>query len=133
MIVNWGRLFGFVSKRWGFVFATTVIAGLFGLGAIGAVHLLVKPQSHIQFAISVAGFAALGLLVSLVDSASPSTRASVANAFSSHPLTRREKLLWLVALVLMVGTLVLTMLSLVQIRRSRCHLSWGNRCSRSND
>lgn len=104
MIVNWDRFLKFVSRRPVFVLTTTLMGGVFGLIAVAAVHLLVQPQSKAQFAVSVVGFAAFGLLASVADSASAPVRVWLATAFASRPLSHREKVLWFIAIaVIAIG------------------------------
>ena len=98
----------FVSRRLVFVVATTAMAGVLGLVAAAAVHFLVTPLSVIQFAISIAGFTTFGFLVSAADTESPKRRAVLESAFASRPLTRREKVLWVVAVAVMLATLFLS-------------------------
>ena len=104
MIVNWNRLLKLGSRRPVFILATTLMGGFLGFVAVGAVHLLVQHQSTTQFVVSVAGFAAFGLVVSAADSAPAPVRLWLSSAFASRPLSRRERALWFVALaVIAVG------------------------------
>ena len=105
--MNSDRL-SFLSRRPLFVVATTVMAGVLGLVAVAAAHFLVTPLSVTQFTISIAGFATLGFLVSAADTASPKRRAALEGALASRPLTRREKVLWAGAAVVMLATLLLS-------------------------
>lgn len=104
MIVNWNRLLRCLSWRPVFVLATTLMGGVVGLVAVGAVHLFVQPQSRAQFVVSIAGFAAFGFLASVADSAPASVRGWLSNTFASRRLSRREKALWFLAFaVIAVG------------------------------
>jgi hypothetical protein len=108
MIVNWDRLLRPLSLPVFFILAVTLMSGLTGLIAVAAVHFLVSPQSKAQFMVSVLGFGAFGLFASLVEVPPPSIRASVSRAFANRPLTFREKVLWVLAIAVMVGGLALS-------------------------